>query len=205
MWEINNDRCGSFEYHIPIYNPTFCIEYNVTPCWYVMNNWNTWTITIWYGQNNSEWMTGGPWYNTYICDKLHENVFKVFIRNARTDRYNIMCSIDEHEKYHWSSCDYGSSGGVFPLPSNSTAEALYLLGTTIYFIGCWLKALEHNFIERCHMYLFNMKKLFQKNPVELPKQPSPRKKRRSPLHAFGGGWYVNKLGQKLPPKKKRRW
>ena len=43
-------------------------------------------------------MTGGPCYNTYICKKLHGKVFEVFIRNARTYRYNIMCSIDAHEK-----------------------------------------------------------------------------------------------------------
>ena len=43
-------------------------------------------------------MTGGTWYNTYICKKLHGNVFEQFIRNSRTDRYNIMCDIDSHEK-----------------------------------------------------------------------------------------------------------
>ena len=47
--------------------------------------------------HNSERMTGGPWYNTSICKKLHGNVFEEFIRNTRTDIYNIMCSIDEHE------------------------------------------------------------------------------------------------------------
>ena len=47
-------------------------------------------------RNNSDWMTGGPWYNTYICKKFHGNVFEGFIRNARTDRYNIMCAIDAH-------------------------------------------------------------------------------------------------------------
>ena len=49
-------------------------------------------------KNNSELMTGGPWYNTSICKKLHGKVFEVFIRNAITDRYNIVCSIDAHEK-----------------------------------------------------------------------------------------------------------
>ena len=49
-------------------------------------------------KHNSEWMAGGPWYNTSICKKLHGKVFKGFIRNARTERYNIMCSIDTHEK-----------------------------------------------------------------------------------------------------------
>ena len=70
------------------------------------------------GKLNSEWMTGGPWYNKYICNKLHEKVFEGFIRNARTDRYNIMCSINAHEKEHQSSCDGGNSGGGCPLPSN---------------------------------------------------------------------------------------
>ena len=45
-------------------------------------------------------MTGGPWYNTSICKKLHGKVFEGFIRNARTDRYSIMCSIEAHEKEH---------------------------------------------------------------------------------------------------------
>ena len=49
-------------------------------------------------KHNSEWMTGGPWYNTSICKKLHGKVFEGFIRNARTYRYNIMCSIDAHKK-----------------------------------------------------------------------------------------------------------
>ena len=49
-----------------------------------------------------------------------------------------------------------------------------------------------------------MKELFQKIPVELPNQPSPKEKRKSLLHSIGGGCYVYKLGQKLPPLKKRR-
>ena len=45
-------------------------------------------------------MTGGPWYNISICNKLHGKVFDGFIRNAITDRYNSMCSIDAHAKEH---------------------------------------------------------------------------------------------------------
>ena len=37
------------------------------------------------GKHNSDWITGGPWYNTFICKQLHGNVFEEFIRNARTD------------------------------------------------------------------------------------------------------------------------
>ena len=51
-------------------------------------------------KHNSEWMTGGPWYNTSICNKLNRKVFKRFNRNSRTDRYNVMCPIDAHYNEH---------------------------------------------------------------------------------------------------------
>ena len=47
---------------------------------------------------NSDQLTGGPWYNTYICKKFYGNLFSGFIINARTDKYNIMCSIDTYER-----------------------------------------------------------------------------------------------------------
>ena len=47
---------------------------------------------------NSDWMAGGPWYNTYICKKLHGKHFEGSIINARTDSYNSMCSRDAYEK-----------------------------------------------------------------------------------------------------------
>ena len=74
---------------------------------------------------NSDRFTGGPWYNTSICAKLHGKLFDGFIINARSDRYNIMCSIDAYEREHQSSsCDYGSSGEGCPLPITSTTKAL---------------------------------------------------------------------------------
>ena len=42
-------------------------------------------------EQNSDWMTSDPWYNTSICKKLHGKLFEGFIINARTDRYHIMC------------------------------------------------------------------------------------------------------------------
>ena len=70
---------------------------------------------------NSDWLTGVPWYNTSICKKLHGKLFEGFIINARTNRYNIRCSIDVYEREHQpSSCDDGSSGEGCPLPKNST-------------------------------------------------------------------------------------
>ena len=168
------------------------------------SNRTSWAGTSHMDKHNSEFMTGGPWYNTSICKKSHGIFFQGFIRNARTDRYNIMCSIDTHEKEHQSSCDYGSGGGGYPLPSNSTTYVLDFLGETIDFISCGIKALEQFFTELCNIYVFNMGKLFQKILVELPKQPIPKKKSQSLLHAIGGGWYVEKLDQKLQPLKKRK-
>ena len=56
--------------------------------------------------------TGGP----YLYE-ITWKIFEGFIISARTDRYNIMCSIDAYEIEHpSSSCDDGSSGGVCPLP-----------------------------------------------------------------------------------------
>ena len=49
---------------------------------------------------NSDWITCGTCYNTYISKKLHGNVFEGFIINSRTGRYHTMCSIDAYEKEH---------------------------------------------------------------------------------------------------------
>ena len=79
-----------------------------------------------------------------------------------------------------------------------------MLGATIYFIGCWIKSLEHNLLEHCNLYTHYTEELFQKIPVKIPNQPSPKEKRKSLLHAIGGGWYMDKLGQKIPPLKKMK-
>ena len=65
----------------------------------------------------------------------------------------------------------------------------------------WLlaKVIEHNFVERCHMCSYFMKELFKKITVELPNQTITKENRKSLLHAIVGDWYVEKLGQKIPP------
>ena len=110
---------------------------------------------------NSDLLTGVPWYNTSISKKLHGKLFEGFIISAITDRYNIMCSIDAYEIEHQSYVCYDvSSGGGCPLPITSMTEALESLSATIYFISCWLKALGHNFLERCHFYTHFMEEFF---------------------------------------------
>ena len=49
-------------------------------------------------KHHLDWMKGGPCYNTSISLKIHRKMFKGVIINARTNRYNIMCYIDVHEK-----------------------------------------------------------------------------------------------------------
>ena len=70
-------------------------------------------------QQNPDWITGRTWYNTSICKKIHRTVFEELIRNARTDIYNIVSSIDAHEKHQPSYFNYGNSGVGNELPSNS--------------------------------------------------------------------------------------
>ena len=49
-------------------------------------------------KHSIDWIAGGTWYNTYICKKVHGGVFVNYIRNARTQRYKLMCFIFAHEK-----------------------------------------------------------------------------------------------------------
>ena len=71
------------------------ILHHVSILWIIENNEE---LQYYMDKQNSEWMAGGPWYNTSICKELHGKLFEGFIRNARTDRCYIMCSIDAHEK-----------------------------------------------------------------------------------------------------------
>ena len=94
-----------------------------------------------------------------------EFFFEGLILNAITDRYNIMCYIFTNEREPQSSiCDDGRISGGCPLSTTSTTEALASLGATIYVIGCWLKSLEHNFLERSNLYTNYLEELFHKIP-----------------------------------------
>ena len=56
--------------------------------------------------NHQNLLNKGPWYNTSICSKLHGSRFEIFITQARTDRYNLMCSFVAHDKLY---LDYNES------------------------------------------------------------------------------------------------
>ena len=61
--------------------------------------------------NYSDCLNKGPRYNTAICSKLHINVFDGFIRNDKTDRCNIICSITAYDKQQPTYVDDSGSVG----------------------------------------------------------------------------------------------
>ena len=61
--------------------------------------------------NHPDWLNKIPWYNTSICSKMHGTTFGDFIRNDRTDRCNIMCSMPAHDKQQPAYVDDAGSGG----------------------------------------------------------------------------------------------
>ena len=66
-----------------------------------------------------------------------------------------------------------------------------------------MQSLEQNLLEYCHMYIFAMKNMFHKIPVELPKPSNPNRKHKSLLYAIGGGWYTKKIkSESSTPKEK---
>ena len=54
---------------------------------------------------------------------MHGIVFDGFIRNIRTHRCNIMCSITAHGKLQPTYVDDARSGGSREIPKNSKTEA----------------------------------------------------------------------------------
>ena len=46
------------------------------------------------------WIINGPMYNTTICSQLHGLVFEYYVETDRRDQYNIICSIEAHERKH---------------------------------------------------------------------------------------------------------
>ena len=81
-----------------------------------------------------DWFKTGPWQNKNICSKLYGTAFEGFIKQARTDRYNIMCSLVAHDSMQDNKQDDESSIGDRVIPNDATVKALKLLGATFNFI-----------------------------------------------------------------------
>ena len=111
--------------------------------------------------NHPGWLNKVPWYNTAICSRLHGSLIEDSITHARTEIYNIMCSLVAHylkkPAYEYEE----SSIGDMPIPKNSTAEELETLGVTFNFIDIWLKMLDDTYYASSVAYNAAMKDMFK--------------------------------------------
>ena len=110
--------------------------------------------------NHQYWLNKGPQYNTSICSKLHESKFEDFITQARTYRYNFMCSLASHDKLQIDYKDDESSIGDGSIPYNATTKSLEALGATINSIDIWIKLFLDNYNATCDAYINAMKEMF---------------------------------------------
>ena len=141
-------------------------------------------------KRNPDWIIDGPLYNPSICTKFHVTVFEIYIINAITDIYNLICSTDAINKQQPSSDDDSSSDGGNALPSDSTTELLISLGATIYFIDCWIEFFDHNYLSLSDMYVENMKGFLKKISAQIPKSLFLKEKRQLLLHDIGVYWKI---------------
>ena len=80
-----------------------------------------------------------------------------FITQARTDRYNLTCSLVADYRLQTDYEDYVSSIGDGEIPNDATIKTLESLGATFNFIDIWLKLLLGNYCARSESYINAMK------------------------------------------------
>ena len=102
--------------------------------------------------NNLDWLNKGPCYNKNICSKWHGIKFEDFITHARTDRYNIVCSLVARDRLEPDYKDNESSIGDIEIPNDATVKYLKSLGDTFNFIGIWIKLLRENYCAQSESY-----------------------------------------------------
>ena len=91
-------------------------------------------------ENNTYRVNKGPWYNTYICSKLHAAISECCIRNTIAERYNLMCSITALNKLLHTCVDDTNSGDGNKYLRMYPRAALHSLRATLRFIYCWLNS-----------------------------------------------------------------
>ena len=132
-------------------------------------------------------MNEGPWYNTAIYSNLHRSLFEYFITHARTNGYNILCSIVAHDKKPAYEDDESSIEDRLIL-KHVTTEALEYLGATPNVIDIWFKLLNKNYDARRVAYSTAIKEMLKQIPTMMTKPPSQRQKSQKLMTEFGDGW-----------------
>ena len=106
-------------------------------------------------------------------------MFEDFITNARTDRYNLMCSLVAHDKIKSDYEDYGIIIGDRSITKDETTKELKVLGATINFIDIWLKLFLDNYEARFEAYTNAMKEMFNKIPQNYDQSTYSKEKSRN--------------------------
>ena len=152
-------------------------------------------------KHNSDLMTVGTWYNTSICKKYIETCLESLLEMqelADIISYVLLMHTKNQSirtwlwKHKWW-----------------LTTTIKLNNRSIRFAQCnhifhWFsdKSLRTQ-CARTLSYVYICYDFFLKIPVELSKTYIPKEKHQSLLYAIGGGWYMNKLIQKLPTINKR--
>ena len=117
-------------------------------------------------------------------------MFEDFIKQERTDRYNLMCYLVTHDILQLDYKDYEISIGYRAIPYNLTTKTLEALGATFIFIFIWLKLIRENFNARCDAYINAMKVMLRKIPQTIKIALTPKQKVQKVMTDIGGGWYM---------------
>ena len=112
-----------------------------------------------------------------ICSKLHGINFEAFITQARTDRYNIMCSLVAHDRLQENKTDDEISIGDRVIPNYATVKALKSLGATFNFIDTWLHNFCDNYFSRSESYSLAMVEMFKTIPQNVENPLTSREKK----------------------------
>ena len=126
--------------------------------------------------NCTSWILNIPWYNTTICSRWHGLLFGDYVKTARHDQYNLMCSIEADEREKKYINDESSSGVGIPLPINSTKNSLISFVVTINFIDSWIKSFKTNYLHQTKIYCEEMHEKFKTPPVILPELDYKKRK-----------------------------
>ena len=128
---------------------------------------------------NLNWFDTGPWHNKNICSKLYGTNFEGSITQARTDRYNIMCSLFAHDRMKDNKQDDKISIGNRVIPNDATVKALKSLGATFNFIYIWLHNFRDNYFGQSESYRVAMVEMFKKIPQNVEKPLTTRENIKS--------------------------
>ena len=115
-------------------------------------------------------------YNTSICYKLHGSIFEDFITQARTDRYNIMCSLVAHDILQLDYKYDENSIVDRAIPDSAKTKTLEALGATINCIDIWIIFVCEIFNARFDAYINAMKDMFRQIPQTIKIALTPKKK-----------------------------